>query len=306
MSSNWSRRLLTVRHRPLSEKMRSFKIITKVSRARCIKIRASADVACQSMYHDATSKISTEQRHLTGGKALSLVYLARWWQYNPQYINPSVNLIPTFVLQAALPVGLVLSLAVALQALVLQQGFFSLQLPQTRLQALSAAHLKSIIIYFQFVRNGSWEQNWCSAQILSPLGIWMWLTGWDIQPKTVSEKSWVSAKYTFWEITWLGGRKSEVTLSQRGNWVIAPASIKSRAEPRTCANTSRCLCCRFRSSSSFHSDYLTSSSSSLEILSRRLLAALQREKKERCVQDLTVMMTCDERSQPSHKHNTCG
>lgn len=54
----------------------------------------------------------------------------------------------TFVLQATLPVGLALGLAVALQALVLQQGFLSLQLPQIRLQILSAAHLKSVIKYF--------------------------------------------------------------------------------------------------------------------------------------------------------------
>lgn len=54
----------------------------------------------------------------------------------------------TVVLQAALPVGLALSLAVALQALVLQQSFLPLQLPQIRLQTLSAAHLKSIIKYF--------------------------------------------------------------------------------------------------------------------------------------------------------------
>lgn len=51
----------------------------------------------------------------------------------------------TFVLQATLPVRLALSLAVALQALVLQQGLLPLQLPQTRLQTLSVAHLKSII-----------------------------------------------------------------------------------------------------------------------------------------------------------------
>lgn len=48
----------------------------------------------------------------------------------------------TFVLQTALPVSLALSLAVALQAFVLQQSLLPLQLPQTRLQVLSAAHLK--------------------------------------------------------------------------------------------------------------------------------------------------------------------
>lgn len=37
----------------------------------------------------------------------------------------------TFILQAALPVGLVLGFAVTLQALVLQQRLFSLQLPQS-------------------------------------------------------------------------------------------------------------------------------------------------------------------------------
>lgn len=49
----------------------------------------------------------------------------------------------TFILQAALPVRLVLGLSVALQALVLQQSLFSLQLPQTRLQVLPAAHLNA-------------------------------------------------------------------------------------------------------------------------------------------------------------------
>ena len=49
----------------------------------------------------------------------------------------------TFILQAALAVGLALGLAVALQALVLQQRLLSLQLPQTGLQVLSAAHLKN-------------------------------------------------------------------------------------------------------------------------------------------------------------------
>lgn len=49
----------------------------------------------------------------------------------------------TFILQAALPVGLVLGLSVALQALVLQQSLFSLQLPQTGLQVLPAAHLNT-------------------------------------------------------------------------------------------------------------------------------------------------------------------
>lgn len=47
----------------------------------------------------------------------------------------------TFILQAAFPVSLALGLAVALQALVLQQGLLSLQLPQTRLQILPARHL---------------------------------------------------------------------------------------------------------------------------------------------------------------------
>lgn len=51
----------------------------------------------------------------------------------------------TFALQAALPVGLALGLAAALQALVLQKGLLSLQLPQRRLQFLPAAHLKSIV-----------------------------------------------------------------------------------------------------------------------------------------------------------------
>lgn len=68
--------------------------------------------------------------------------------YNMCLIKCTFLMTLTFVLQAALPVGLALGLAVALQALVLQQGFLSLQLPQTRLQTLSAAHLKSIIKYF--------------------------------------------------------------------------------------------------------------------------------------------------------------
>lgn len=51
----------------------------------------------------------------------------------------------TFVLQAALPVGLALGLAVALQALVLQQGLLPLQLPQGRLQALAPRHLKPAV-----------------------------------------------------------------------------------------------------------------------------------------------------------------
>lgn len=51
----------------------------------------------------------------------------------------------TFVLQAALPVGLALGLAVALQALVLQQGLLPLQLPQAGLQVLPAAHLPRTI-----------------------------------------------------------------------------------------------------------------------------------------------------------------
>lgn len=48
----------------------------------------------------------------------------------------------TFILQATLPVRLTLCLSVALQALVLQQGFLPLQLSQCRLQILPAAHLK--------------------------------------------------------------------------------------------------------------------------------------------------------------------
>lgn len=48
----------------------------------------------------------------------------------------------TLILQAALPIGFTLCLAVALQALVLQQSFLPLQLPQTGLQTLSVAHLK--------------------------------------------------------------------------------------------------------------------------------------------------------------------
>ena len=54
----------------------------------------------------------------------------------------------TFVLQAALPVGLALGLAVTLQALVLQQSFLSLQLPQSGLQILPAAHLKHVTQHF--------------------------------------------------------------------------------------------------------------------------------------------------------------
>lgn len=50
----------------------------------------------------------------------------------------------TLVLQAALPVCLILCLAVTLQAFVLQQSFLSLQLPQTRLQTLSVAHLEKV------------------------------------------------------------------------------------------------------------------------------------------------------------------
>lgn len=49
----------------------------------------------------------------------------------------------TFILQTPLSVGLALRLAVALLAFVLQQGFLPLQLPQNRLEALPAAHLKS-------------------------------------------------------------------------------------------------------------------------------------------------------------------
>lgn len=48
----------------------------------------------------------------------------------------------TFVLQAPLPVSLELHLAQVLDALVLQQSSFSLQLTERGLHFLSAAHLR--------------------------------------------------------------------------------------------------------------------------------------------------------------------
>lgn len=135
----------------------------------------------------------------------------------------------TLVLQAALPVCFTLCLAVALQALVLQQSFLPLQLPQTGLQTLPVAHLKK--------RS---ENNYFSAHQIELLPPWCikhtqtlykskpnW-TFWGKYMNFACKVTESPSKPTYRKQTFV--RVTEHIIPSSENQVNKPANIKNRTE----------------------------------------------------------------------------
>lgn len=90
-------------------------------------------------------------------------------------------------------------------------------------------------------------------------------------------KSLFCFKYSFWG--------NAIKESWRVNRIIAPENIKSKTEPNICKWTPTLTGVDSAVALLFQGDWLTSSSSSLEILSRRLVVALQNKQKTEHVRE---------------------